>query len=145
MRSKDDTGDRVAAFGARVRYVRQANQGVSAARNHGVRLRRQQFVAFLDADDVWHPVKLGMQMDLFAREPDLALVGTKYFHWPAARFPDIDQGRSSQVSRVSWADLIVKNRLSTSSIVARREALVRAGPFDTAESRARRTATNGFG
>jgi glycosyltransferase involved in cell wall biosynthesis len=129
--STDDTPRRLAAFGDRVRYVRQTNQGVSAARNHGVRLSKQGFVALLDADDVWHPVKLQLQMDLFAREPDLALVGARMFDWPAPRFPGVDPSRPYGVTRVAWADLVVKNRLSTSSIVGRREALIRAGLFDT--------------
>jgi glycosyltransferase involved in cell wall biosynthesis len=130
--STDDTAARVGAFGRRVTYVRQVNQGVSAARNHGIHLSGQEFVGFLDADDVWHPLKLRLQMELFEREPELALVGTRTFDWPATQFPVVDPALTYPLSRVGWPDLVVKNRLATSSVVARRATLVQAGLFDPA-------------
>lgn len=51
--STDGTEARVAVFGDRVRYVRQANQGGASARNHGVEHATGEWIAFLDSDDVW--------------------------------------------------------------------------------------------
>jgi hypothetical protein len=51
--STDDTALRVAAFGDRVRLLRQRNSGASEARNAGVRAASSTWVAFLDSDDVW--------------------------------------------------------------------------------------------
>src|SRR6266568_270561 len=46
----------------RIRYVRQAQQGKSAALNFGVRIANGEWIAFLDSDDIWAPQKLELQM-----------------------------------------------------------------------------------
>lgn len=56
--STDDTAQRVSAYGDRVRYLRQDNAGVSAARNAGVAASRCEWIAFLDSDDLWLPEHL---------------------------------------------------------------------------------------
>jgi glycosyltransferase involved in cell wall biosynthesis len=62
----------------RVTVLRQNNRGVSSARNAGIAVARGDFIAFLDADDVWRPEKLRRQMALFERRPQLGLVYTGY-------------------------------------------------------------------
>lgn len=63
--STDGTG-RVAGAFPEVRLLRQANAGVAAARNAGVRETRSEWVAFLDADDLWMPGKLAEQIEAAA-------------------------------------------------------------------------------
>jgi glycosyltransferase involved in cell wall biosynthesis len=53
----------------RVRVVDQPNRGASAARNHGLRLARGEFIQFLDADDLISPDKIAAQMELLRARP----------------------------------------------------------------------------
>jgi glycosyltransferase involved in cell wall biosynthesis len=74
--STDETGARLAAYGARLRYNRQERSGVSAARNRGLELACGEWVAFLDSDDLWQPKKLEVQVNFFARNPGAEICQT---------------------------------------------------------------------
>lgn len=60
--SSDGTADLVRQTFPQVRLVSQPQAGVSAARNHGIRLARGEWLAFLDSDDRWAPDKLERQL-----------------------------------------------------------------------------------
>lgn len=77
--SSDDTGALIArryAGDPRIRYIRQDNQGVSAARNHGLRKARGDYVALLDSDDVWKPWKLELQLCCLRSLPQAGMIWT---------------------------------------------------------------------
>ena len=69
--SQDATRELAGAFGEPVRIVTQENGGPAATRNLGLREMRGELVAFLDADDLWHPEKLARQMARFLARPEL--------------------------------------------------------------------------
>jgi glycosyltransferase involved in cell wall biosynthesis len=78
--STDDTRARLAPYVDRdqVRYIDQPNAGAGAARNAGLRAARGEYVAFLDADDLWEPFKLSLQLAYLDQHPDVALVSTDF-------------------------------------------------------------------
>ncbi|QEH36383.1 Putative glycosyltransferase EpsE [Aquisphaera giovannonii] len=68
----------------RVRYVQHeghANRGMSASRNAGVAASRGEFVAFLDADDVWLPEKLASQVEILRDRPEAMMVYDAARYW----------------------------------------------------------------
>ena len=78
--STDSTPEIASSFldDRRVRYIHQDNMGLSAARNKGINLSSGKFIALLDADDVWEPEKLKVQLDVFNNMPQYGLVFTDF-------------------------------------------------------------------
>ena len=71
--STDGTLDVVAGYGSAVRVISQQSLGPAMTRNLGLGAATGEFVAFLDADDLWHPEKLARQLARFAVRPELEL------------------------------------------------------------------------
>ena len=61
-------------YGDRIRYVHQANAGVSAARNHGMAIAQGRYFALLDSDDEWLPEKTARQVEWMQAHPDFGMV-----------------------------------------------------------------------
>ena len=72
--STDDTGEVARRFAPRVRYVRQENAGVSAARNNGLAKTTGRYVTFLDSDDLFRPNGLEVLVAALDRDPSLGMV-----------------------------------------------------------------------
>ena len=67
--STDDSANIAESFGPPVRVIRQPNQGESAARNRGIEAAAGEWVAFLDADDLWLPTKVELQAEAIRSAP----------------------------------------------------------------------------
>jgi glycosyltransferase involved in cell wall biosynthesis len=74
--STDGTGQALEVLGNKIKYVSQANRGVSAARNLGLRVSRGKYVAYLDSDDLWEPRKLEIQLRCMEANPQFPLCYT---------------------------------------------------------------------
>jgi len=72
--STDGTGARVRGYGDQVQYIQQINAGAGAARNRGLEAATGDYIAFLDADDLWRPEKLEVQLGIAARNSESGLI-----------------------------------------------------------------------
>ena len=72
--STDDTRDRIAPWLDRIRYFPRPHEGLAAARNFGMAEARGDYLAPLDADDLWLPAKLAVQVGVALRHPASGLV-----------------------------------------------------------------------
>jgi glycosyltransferase involved in cell wall biosynthesis len=131
--STDQTATVVAAFGDAVRYIRQDNAGVSAARNRGVNESAGKLVAFLDADDTWEPTNLEKQVARFEIDDEIGLVHS------AMREFDSETGETTRYYMDGAEDGVADNLLlwegptivGPGAITVSREAFDRVEGFDT--------------
>lgn len=129
--STDDTRDRLARYGDRIRYVRQENQGLSAARNTGIREARGRWVAFLDSDDRWHPRRLELQMDYAATNPGVGLVAADQLSGPFDGWPEVPEPGRVSARPVAMREMLVRSRFGPGGVLARRDCFDAVGGFDT--------------
>ncbi|PSB57691.1 hypothetical protein C7B77_07490 [Chamaesiphon polymorphus CCALA 037] len=119
--STDRSGDIVRSY-PEVRYFYQSNQGVSVARNTGIAAAQGEFIAFLDADDLWKPDKLSIQIAYMLAHPNLSFTGTKALNFlePDTQVPPwFDPDRDLGDPRV----------IIPSTLVVRQSAFDRIGNF----------------
>jgi glycosyltransferase involved in cell wall biosynthesis len=115
-----------------VRYVWQENQGVSGARNTGIRHALGIWLAFLDHDDLWKPDKLQRQLLLAERCPEFKMIHTDYFVlregqlYPGPRLVPVEQVPSRHVGR----ELFMNNFVINSSVLVTRKGRESAGGLD---------------
>ncbi|HEY0674222.1 MAG TPA: glycosyltransferase family 2 protein [Longimicrobiales bacterium] len=74
--STDNTSDVVARYGGAVRYLKQSNAGVAAARNTAFGIARGEYIALIDSDDRWQPWKTELQVAFMKRWPQAGMVWT---------------------------------------------------------------------
>lgn len=128
--STDGTAMVAERFNKQIRYVRQANAGPGAARNLGINAAMGEFLAFLDADDLWHVEKLSRQMARFRTRPELGCcVGHVQNFWVPELREEEEKFRDHRISKPLPGYV-------TTTLLARREAFDTVGRFDTAISHA---------
>jgi glycosyltransferase involved in cell wall biosynthesis len=132
--STDRTPEVAGQFQDQIRYVRQSNSGANAARNHGVRLARGPYIALLDADDMWVPQKLSLQVAAMEHEPGFGAVHTDSIRVTEANRVLDDTGPRRKQSSNGWVfDEFFDQNMSvilTSTVLIRRTCFETTGLFD---------------
>lgn len=107
------------------------NGGPSVARNAGWEKATQPYIAFLDADDSWHPRKLEIQYGWMKEHPETYLTGHRCLWLKVDAYPHIPMQENGQfyVKRVTPFSLLLSNRFSTRSVILKRDLPFRFDPL----------------
>lgn len=157
--SPDNTAEVINKYRERVRYIYQKNGGVSKARNTGILNSTGEYVALLDADDIWNKNKLEIQMRLFEKHPEIDMLcsafwNTKdgdiiknkdykdtfnFFREYGYEINDIFEYKScmnygNNKIEYHWGNiydyLFLGNFILSSSVIAKKESIISSGIFN---------------
>lgn len=130
--STDATPEILAEFGDKIRAIRhERNKGLSAARNTGLQHASGEFIAFLDADDVWALDKLEKQLPLFEGRERVGLVySDMYFFDESGKLPGSAFEICPPVSGNGFVEIFIRSPIPMLTVVVRRAAFDEVGRFD---------------
>jgi glycosyltransferase involved in cell wall biosynthesis len=136
--SSDQTAEVAAKLGASV--IRQQHGGISVARNAGIRAAKHDWIACLDADDIWEPKMIEYQWAAIRRHPDVGLVSCHLSQWiHGSPAPDIVSDITGvadiealmvYIPQARGAFLIDRMSYNSPTMLIRRELLLSVGLFD---------------
>lgn len=138
--SKDGTEKILEQYAGKIIYKTIANGGVSNARNVGIALSRGEWIAFLDADDEWYPIKLEKQIALLEQYPAIGFC--------CGSFDFIDPICDRKIDQITlhcqvkqdlifntpmknvYEVLVHRNFIGTPSVVVKKSLLIKVGLFN---------------
>jgi glycosyltransferase involved in cell wall biosynthesis len=146
--SPESTKKTLEDYQAEIRYLYEPPRGVSSARNTGMKVARGDYIAFLDADDLWFPEKLEVQMKAFEQFPEAAFSFSTVWNLTSSPNDRIPREPFNPVPLIDWVarwkgnngvvfgrvyDLLLHvNCVATSSLIVRRRVIEEVGFFDEA-------------
>lgn len=138
--STDKTAEIAASFGSRVRVFNSRHLGPAGARNLGVTQSRGNYLAFLDADDVWLPGKLQAQLAFLDGNPGVKIVYTRHIFWQAEpdgsfRPPETinwssASGIDEELSGWIFTEMLLDSQIHIITAICHRSVYDQVGGFD---------------
>ena len=110
-----------------IQLIHQENKGVSSARNAGLQSAKGDFLAFLDADDVWLPHKTAEQLKILQQlSLDADFISCR-INDNKLLFPYFSKNK---LVKVTFRKLLIRNGIPTPTVIFKRKVLSNTGFFD---------------
>ena len=120
----------------RIKYHYKPNGGQASARNLGINKAKGEWIALLDADDLWHKTKLEKQIDSLAQYPEATLCFTNTLAFENTISNEIynfDKKAFGLLNEDFFLDVFVSSYVSNSSLVIKKDVLLQAGLYNEKE------------
>jgi glycosyltransferase involved in cell wall biosynthesis len=132
--SSTDVRGHLDRYGDTIRYFRQPNRGLAAARNSGAGLASGEFLAFLDDDDLFLPEKLTLQVAVLLENPEVALVYSDEYLLDAAGCMTPIPVRKDRIPEIPSGDIALDffcdSFIGVMTVLLRRSVFQELGGFD---------------
>ncbi|MFC6267286.1 glycosyltransferase family 2 protein [Frigoriflavimonas asaccharolytica] len=109
---------------AKISFLHQENKGVSAARNAGLKICNGEYIAFLDADDIWFPEKTSKQMDVFTENLEIDFLSCRRTNH-TIKYP-YKVGKNN-LAEITFRKLLFRNETQPSTVIFKRKILENTG------------------
>lgn len=119
-------------LGSKLTYIRQSNRGLPAARNAAIAASHGEFLALLDADDIWLPSRVSEALEAFSRQPSLGLVysGVTLIDQDGVPFLNFTGDARNAPENTVFKIYTSEIHLPCPTVTFRRAAIDKVGVFD---------------
>ena len=134
--SKDNTKETLEYYmkAGLINYIYQENKGPAGARNEGIRTATGEYIAFLDADDLWMKDKLQLQIDYIQRNPQYKVIFSDFMEMSDGKITFnsyLKEGGYKNVGEGYLYDNLIKESfISPITAIISRDIFVKVGLFD---------------
>lgn len=128
--STDETPELISTYGKTILYIRQKNQGPSAARNTGIQNAHGRYLAFLDSDDTWKKEKLAIQTQVMFKNPDFLISHTDELWYRRGKILN-QKKKHAKYNGYIFDKCLPLCAVGMSTVMAKKELFKKIGLFDT--------------